>query len=679
MANNIVEADQPMGTAAAVIEKKARQLVYDARYEVKGALGGKKVDAATLERMIMDRIRKSSSIPAVKTRAAQMVSKKPVVKETYIPEIKDAATTSVAKALLKVFVEGVDPIIPDYLEELKGLDDKKYKIRVTDPKTGNSYVRYGTREKITQLRSQGLKVELTEYGDPREGEAKRGEDTARATGGGRRANKDYDGDGKVESSSKEHAGAVHNAIQRATGGTPDGKDTRKTVSASYEPDGDVLDEAGGRHGGGSMVGKPGGPAPRNLPGNQERIDANKNGKIDANDFKLLRAKKGKVEEEFLADGTESTEGKNTSKITGKGVDNYASGVVTISPKDGSQSDVKGPQSPRGIFAHTELDGKVILETGYAKFLKKVQDLEEMSVSINQQQAAGAALSAKRGKTDPSSLKGAAREMYDSMTEKQLRDFAKTKHKGLPEKVEEECGCDDQPKMNRKKGKDEVDPREIPTKLNLVKNKLRSMGAKNPIVMMASEEVVDEARALGRAGRDDDNNPRGAAVRASSGRGMTMTPARGLGASKPKGDDKARAAKQAAQAKADRRAAARDRAAEGEDRLSRLVRSVQNSSYEPEGEVIDERTRERKGQPRPDPSSLSHRVMMDVRNRNKEGVMTRSGRTVAQHERERGVSEKDRPQPTTSTPADRLKAKKSRAAADAQRAQDMYKPRAGESD
>ncbi len=93
---------------------------------------------------------------------------------------------------------------------------------------------------------------------------------------------------------------------------------------------------------------------------------------------------------------------------------------------------------------------------------------EMSVSVNQQQAAGAALNAKRGKTDPSKLKGAAREMYDSMTEKQLSDFAKTKHEGLPEKVEEDCGCEDQ-----KKGAD--DPRQMKTKLNLVKNALRSRG------------------------------------------------------------------------------------------------------------------------------------------------------------------------------------------------------------
>lgn len=39
--------------------------------------------------------------------------------------------------------------------------------------------------------------------------------------------KDYDGDGVVETGSKEHAGAVHNAIQRAKGKKADGKDTRK--------------------------------------------------------------------------------------------------------------------------------------------------------------------------------------------------------------------------------------------------------------------------------------------------------------------------------------------------------------------------------------------------------------------------------------------------------------------
>lgn len=51
----------------------------------------------------------------------------------------------------------------------------------------------------------------------------------------------------------------------------------------------------------------------------------------------------------------------------------------------------------------------------------------------QQKAAGAALSAKRGDTPKSKLKGASREMAESMTEKQLEEFASTKRKKLPEK------------------------------------------------------------------------------------------------------------------------------------------------------------------------------------------------------------------------------------------------------
>lgn len=52
----------------------------------------------------------------------------------------------------------------------------------------------------------------------------------------------------------------------------------------------------------------------------------------------------------------------------------------------------------------------------------------------QQMAAGAALSAKRGETAPSELKGAARSMYDSMSEEQLREMAATKRKGKPKHV-----------------------------------------------------------------------------------------------------------------------------------------------------------------------------------------------------------------------------------------------------
>jgi len=52
-------------------------------------------------------------------------------------------------------------------------------------------------------------------------------------------------------------------------------------------------------------------------------------------------------------------------------------------------------------------------------------------SKKQQIAAGAALAAKRGKLSKSSLRGASRSMYKSMSRKELRRVAKTKRKNLP--------------------------------------------------------------------------------------------------------------------------------------------------------------------------------------------------------------------------------------------------------
>jgi hypothetical protein len=51
----------------------------------------------------------------------------------------------------------------------------------------------------------------------------------------------------------------------------------------------------------------------------------------------------------------------------------------------------------------------------------------------QQKAAGAALSAKRGETPKSSLKGASRQMVESMSEKELEELAETERRGLPER------------------------------------------------------------------------------------------------------------------------------------------------------------------------------------------------------------------------------------------------------
>jgi len=56
-----------------------------------------------------------------------------------------------------------------------------------------------------------------------------------------------------------------------------------------------------------------------------------------------------------------------------------------------------------------------------------------AVSKAQQKAAGAALSAKRGDTPKSRLFGASKQMAESMTKKDLEEFASTRRKKLPAK------------------------------------------------------------------------------------------------------------------------------------------------------------------------------------------------------------------------------------------------------
>jgi len=494
MSTKIFEEDStPVASASdakKILEKRARQLAYDTRYQVKKETGGKKVDPNTMRSLLLRRLQKSTATPQLKARAKQML-----LGEVYGNFAKDIASSDLAEAMFKVFVEGVEQRIDlPYLQELNSSPQEKFLVYVYDPKTKNSYTRKATTEKMTQLRLKGLKVEKTEHGTPREDEARKGAQTTRALGGGGTAKKgyDYDRDGKVESSSKEHAGVVHNAIQRAKGGVPDGKDTRKTVSASYEPEGEVIDEAGGRQGGGTI--RP--PKPGKLPvetkpptnrgavrfgtvdenlkskkrlvGNQHRIDANKNGEIDAGDFKILR------NEEFLADASDM----NTEKITGKNVNNAS--LIKVFPDDGPTPNTKGPQSPKGVYAHTELEGEVLTEKAKSKA---------------QQRFMAMVYARKKGKMEKGEASSEVEAAAEGMTKKDAKKYAKTKHKGLPEKVqkeekENEGSCDSSSTKERDKRGDYA-------KIAMVKNKLRAMGVQNPIVMVATEQVKKGTDYLGR--------------------------------------------------------------------------------------------------------------------------------------------------------------------------------------
>ena len=112
--------------------------------------------------------------------------------------------------------------------------DTLYKVRVKNV-DGRTEIRYASRAKISQLRNNTniSSVEITGHGEPYNKSPEKKE---------KKASKDHDGDGKIESGSKEHAGAVHNAIQKKKGGKQDGKDTRQEEGFSNWKS-ELLDES----------------------------------------------------------------------------------------------------------------------------------------------------------------------------------------------------------------------------------------------------------------------------------------------------------------------------------------------------------------------------------------------------------------------------------------------------
>ena len=145
-------------------------------------------------------------------------------------------------------------------------------------------------------------------------------------------------------------------------------------------------------------------------------------------------------------------------------------IVKVGPTDG-QSIMAGYENFGPVLTESEMtNGQLIF----------VRMLQEKAVSENQQQLAGMALSYLRGEMDDASEE--VKKMA-KMGEKKLRDFAKTKHEGLPEKVEE-AKCD-----SSDKNEDGEDERGEYAKKNLIKNRIRAaLGIKNPIVISTSDET-----------------------------------------------------------------------------------------------------------------------------------------------------------------------------------------------
>lgn len=179
------------------IEKAASQLVSDVKYKVKKELSGathmNPAQVASKYLQKLGQSAKAGTPPAVIALARKKLSAKPVKEEVMNSvDPKDMATDSVANALYKVFVEKKEVNLEQQIAELKEAyskvnrkGERLYHVIVTDKKTGNTYTRDATREKIAELRANPniASVEMSERKLDSEKEKTKGANTARVKAG----------------------------------------------------------------------------------------------------------------------------------------------------------------------------------------------------------------------------------------------------------------------------------------------------------------------------------------------------------------------------------------------------------------------------------------------------------------------------------------------------------------
>ena len=173
------------------------------------------------------------------------------------------------------------------------------------------------------------------------------------------------------------------------------------------------------------------------PVGKEDADVDNDGDVDKSDKYLLKRRKAigaairkkadkKIREAFLADGTTTTEPKpGTKKITGEGVDNYKDGTVKVNPVD-QEAD---PNQRRPQYSHFEMGG--------------------------------------------SSLSESQRKLYEMMKKKEEEDKGKLDDIATKDEIKGACPPDEEKKP---------DTRGMYAKIAMIKNKLRSAGQKDPVVM-----------------------------------------------------------------------------------------------------------------------------------------------------------------------------------------------------
>ena len=177
------------------LQKQGFTSFYDVKYKVRQSLGkDTKMSPAQVAKAYAAQLAKSPAPPAVKALA-----KRKLLGEEYTSDIRNLAEKSAIDAMFKVFVEGVEEKVEEVVEE-EASGERTYKIKVTDKKTGNTYVRKASRSKIAELRANPniSSVEMTGYGD----EIKSNKSKGKGLDPVGKEDSDVDNDGDVDKSDK---------------------------------------------------------------------------------------------------------------------------------------------------------------------------------------------------------------------------------------------------------------------------------------------------------------------------------------------------------------------------------------------------------------------------------------------------------------------------------------------
>ena len=200
MDKNIFEEGPRRGHAAGdtSIEQQASQLAsdikYKARQKMKGT-SGSNMSPAQVQALYRSLLGSSTAPGAVKAIVKNKLFKEQV--DTGVVPVSEHVKGSSSYVLTRVFLEA---------------EERKFVIKVVDKATGNTSYRKADRAKIAELRANKniASVEITGRKEP--DDAYKGDPKP---AGGKKAKKDYDGDGKIESGTAEYMGSRDKAIKKA--------------------------------------------------------------------------------------------------------------------------------------------------------------------------------------------------------------------------------------------------------------------------------------------------------------------------------------------------------------------------------------------------------------------------------------------------------------------------------